>query len=53
MKLDGADLISRLVYPIGCFWARVVPMRKFRMFGLEWTFNTGPFTIKEHVMITV
>ena len=28
-------------------------MRKFRTFGLEWTFNTGPFTIKEHVMITV
>jgi hypothetical protein len=48
-----ADHFGRLVYPIGCAWAKIMPMRKFRTFGVEWTFNTGPFTIKEHVMITV
>lgn len=42
-----------LVYPIGCFWAKVVPRRKFKTLGLEWTFNPGPFTIKEHTMITL
>ncbi|KAL5323520.1 hypothetical protein ACEPPN_008058 [Leptodophora sp. 'Broadleaf-Isolate-01'] len=43
----------RLVYPIGCLWARVVPMKVFHTFGVQWTFNTGPFTIKEHVVITL
>lgn len=42
-----------LVYPIGCFWARVVPTRVFNTFGVQWTFNTGPFTIKEHVVVTL
>ncbi|KAM3506035.1 hypothetical protein MY11210_007727 [Beauveria gryllotalpidicola] len=48
-----AIIIQLLVYPIGCFWARAVPMRKFRTFGVDWTFNTGPFTIKEHTVITL
>ncbi|TQW00245.1 small oligopeptide transporter, OPT family [Cordyceps javanica] len=48
-----AIIIQLLVYPIGCFWARVVPMRKFSVLGVEWTFNTGPFTIKEHTVITL
>ncbi|KAJ3497382.1 hypothetical protein NLG97_g1940 [Lecanicillium saksenae] len=48
-----AILVQLLVFPIGCFWARVVPMRKFKTFGVEWTFNPGPFTIKEHTVITL
>ena len=28
-------------------------MRVFRTFGCNWTFNTGPFNIKEHTVITV
>ena len=28
-------------------------MRVFNTFGLRWTLNTGPFTIKEHVVITL
>jgi hypothetical protein len=43
----------RIVYPIGCFWAKVVPTRVFNTFGVRWTFNTGPFTVKEHTVITV
>ncbi|OAA63871.1 small oligopeptide transporter, OPT family [Cordyceps fumosorosea ARSEF 2679] len=51
-----AIIVQLLVYPIGCFWARVVPTRKFKApfgGGLEWTFNPGPFTIKEHTVVTL
>lgn len=40
-------VIMLLVYPIGCFWARVMPAKTFNTFGLTWTLNPGPFTIKE------
>lgn len=45
-----ALVVQLLVYPVGCLWARVVPTRVFRTFGLTWTLNTGPFTMKEHVV---
>ncbi|KAI2633112.1 OPT family small oligopeptide transporter [Hypomontagnella submonticulosa] len=48
-----ALVVVLLVYPIGCLWAKVMPTRVFRTFGLEWTLNTGPFTIKEHVVVTI
>jgi hypothetical protein len=31
----------------------VVPTTVFNTFGVQWTFNTGPFTIKEHVVVTL
>ena len=46
-------VILLLVYPVGCVWAKIMPTRKFKTFGLEWTLNTGPFTIKEHTVITL
>lgn len=48
-----AIVVQLIVYPIGCLWARVIPMKVFNTFGVKWTFNTGPFTIKEHVVITL
>lgn len=48
-----AIVVQLLVYPVGCLWARVMPTRVFNTFGLKWTLNTGPFTIKEHVVITL
>ncbi|KAJ5396454.1 hypothetical protein N7509_004567 [Penicillium cosmopolitanum] len=48
-----AIVVQLLVYPMGCFWARVMPTKVFNTFGLRWTLNTGPFTIKEHTVITV
>lgn len=48
-----AIVVQLLVYPIGCFWARVMPTKVFNTFGLRWTLNTGPFTIKEHTVITI
>lgn len=46
-------VVQLLVYPIGCLWAKVMPTRVFNFFGVKWTFNTGPFTIKEHVVIVL
>lgn len=46
-------VVQLLVYPIGCLWARVVPTRVFNTFGLRWTLNTGPFTIKEHAVVVL
>ncbi|RJE18125.1 oligopeptide transporter [Aspergillus sclerotialis] len=48
-----AIVIQLLSYPIGCLWARIMPTRTFNTFGLQWTLNTGPFTIKEHSVITI
>lgn len=46
-------VILLLVYPVGCFWAKVVPTKKFRTFGVDWTLNTGPFNIKEHTTVVL
>jgi OPT family oligopeptide transporter len=46
-------VILLLVYPVGCLWARVMPTRTFTTFGQTWSLNTGPFTIKEHTVITL
>ena len=45
--------ILLLVYPVGCFWARVVPNWTFKTFGVTWSLNPGPFNIKEHTLIVV
>lgn len=46
-------VVQLLVYPIGCLWAKLIPKRAFSLFGLKWTFNTGPFTMKEHVVVVL
>lgn len=46
-------VVQLLVYPIGCLWATVMPTRTFLFFGIPWTLNTGPFTIKEHVVVVL
>ncbi|KAF2644099.1 small oligopeptide transporter [Massarina eburnea CBS 473.64] len=46
-------VVLLLVYPCGIVWARIVPMKQFNTFGIRWTFNTGPFNIKEHSVITL
>jgi len=48
-----AIVVLLLSYPVGCLWAAVMPTRVFNTFGLKWTLNTGPFTIKEHAVITL
>ncbi|KAK3141635.1 hypothetical protein QOZ80_4BG0336440 [Eleusine coracana subsp. coracana] len=39
--------------PVGHFMSRVLPDRKFTVFGRKWSMNPGPFNIKEHVLICV
>ncbi|KAI1422466.1 OPT family small oligopeptide transporter [Xylaria sp. FL1777] len=46
-------VVLLLSYPVGCLWAATMPTRVFNTFGVKWTLNTGPFTIKEHVVITL
>ncbi|KAI0966207.1 OPT family small oligopeptide transporter [Xylaria arbuscula] len=48
-----AIVVLLLSYPVGCVWAAIMPTRVFSTFGIKWTLNPGPFTIKEHVVITL
>jgi len=56
--LDPSVYITGLVaqltsLPLGKFLAMILPTTQFRTFGFVWSLNSGPFNIKEHVMITV
>ena len=46
-------VILLLVYPMGVSWAKIMPTKKFNTFGIPWTLNPGPFTIKEHTVVTL
>ncbi len=53
-SISIGPLVAQVVaYPIGHAWARVMPAREFRTFGVPWSLNPGPFNIKEHAVITV
>jgi OPT family small oligopeptide transporter len=43
------DVAQLLSFPMGLLWARTVP--NWRIFGIS--INPGPFTIKEHVLVTI
>ncbi|KAI0286616.1 OPT oligopeptide transporter protein-domain-containing protein [Russula aff. rugulosa BPL654] len=45
----GSLVAQLLSFPLGCAWARTVP--GYRIFGVS--LNPGPFSLKEHVLITV
>jgi len=45
-----AQLLS---FPVGRFWDRYMPTRKFAIFGYTFSFNPHPFNIKEHTLIVV
>ncbi|KAF5340391.1 hypothetical protein D9611_007769 [Ephemerocybe angulata] len=45
----GGLVAQLLVFPVGRIWVRIMPCVK--IFGLE--LNPGPFTIKEHVLVTI
>ena len=47
--LAPEEVEQLVTYPLGCLWARTVP--NYRIFGLS--LNPGPFSIKEHVLITI
>lgn len=47
-------LIAQLIaLPAGKFFEWVLPTKRFRTFGYIWSFNPGPFSVKEHTVITI
>ncbi|KAG0223918.1 hypothetical protein BGW42_005446 [Actinomortierella wolfii] len=44
-------VVSLVSLPIGNLMARTFSTKKFRVFGYEFSFNPGPFNIKEHALI--
>ncbi|EWC48007.1 hypothetical protein DRE_02586 [Drechslerella stenobrocha 248] len=48
------SIVTQLIaYPIGRGWDLVMPKKKFKTFGREWSFVPGPFNQKEHVIAVV
>ncbi|KAK0551491.1 hypothetical protein OC846_003269 [Tilletia horrida] len=49
-----SSLVAQVViFPIGVFFARVLPTRSFKTPLGSFTLNPGPFNIKEHTLITI
>ncbi|KAK0433103.1 OPT-domain-containing protein [Armillaria borealis] len=48
-----ANVAQLLAYPVGKALERILPTRKFRTFGYEWSLNSGKFNMKEHMVITI
>lgn len=46
-------VVQLVSLPCGKALERILPTARFNTFGYVWSFNPGPFTIKEHVCITV
>lgn len=49
----GALIAQIIAWPIGHGWAKFMPKKQFKTFGLKWSLNPGPFNIKEHSIIVV
>ncbi|KAI0919974.1 hypothetical protein AcV5_001906 [Taiwanofungus camphoratus] len=49
-SITVSGIVAQLLsFPIGRLWARIVP--RVKVFGVS--LNPGPFTVKEHVLITI
>jgi len=48
----GTLVAQLLTYPLGKAMAKILPSRNFKIFRWNFTLNPGPFTIKEHCIIT-
>jgi OPT family oligopeptide transporter len=48
-----AIIVQLTALPVGKLFALVLPSTKFRTLGYTWSFNPGPFNIKEHVVVTI
>lgn len=46
-------VIQLISLPIGKGLEKLLPTTRFNTFGHVWSFNPGPFSIKEHVCVTV
>jgi len=48
----GILVVQLLTYPIGRFFAAVLPKAQINLGIVKFSLNPGPFSIKEHVLIT-
>ncbi|KAL1408597.1 hypothetical protein Q8F55_005410 [Vanrija albida] len=49
----GVSTAQLLAYPVGKFFAKVLPDWGFTLFGKRHSLNPGPFNPKEHMLITI
>ncbi|KAI9501289.1 OPT oligopeptide transporter protein-domain-containing protein [Coemansia spiralis] len=49
----GIPVAQLLSLPAGWILSQALPKRKFNTFGMHWSMNPGPFSMKEHVLISV
>ncbi|KAF9285273.1 hypothetical protein BGZ68_004000 [Mortierella alpina] len=47
----GYSVVALISLPLGHLMARILPTRQFSLFGITFSLNPGPFSIKEHVLI--
>ncbi|KAG0328110.1 hypothetical protein BG000_000645 [Podila horticola] len=47
----GYSVVALVSLPLGHLMARVLPTRKFYIFGWSFSLNPGPFSVKEHILI--
>lgn len=47
----GYSVVALISLPMGHLMARILPTGQFNLFGLRFSLNPGPFSIKEHVLI--
>jgi hypothetical protein len=48
-----ATVATLLAYPMGIMMARILPSKLYKIGSLSFSLNPGPFSIKEHVLITI
>ncbi|WVQ83359.1 OPT family small oligopeptide transporter [Cryptococcus sp. DSM 104549] len=46
-------LAQLLSHPAGVALSKALPTREFTTFGYQWSLNPGPWTIKEHAIVTM
>jgi hypothetical protein len=49
----GADVAQLLSYPVGKAFEKCLPDIGFTLFGVRHSLNPGPFSKKEHMLITI
>jgi hypothetical protein len=49
----GSLFIQIITFPLGKFMAWALPRYRFSAFGYSFSLNPGPFTIKEHALISI
>ncbi|KAF9114526.1 hypothetical protein BGX27_010583 [Mortierella sp. AM989] len=47
----GYSVVALISLPLGHLMARVLPTHEMSLFGMKFSLNPGPFSIKEHILI--